>query len=393
MTLEELRELESRYVMPTYAKAPVEVVRGDGCRLWDVDGKEYLDFFAGLSVHNAGNCHPAIVAAVRDQAERLGGVSNLFYTEPAMQLAARLSESSLGGKVFLANSGTEANECAIKLARKHAHARGIDVPEIVVLDSAFHGRTLAALAATPKLAREDLFGPLPAGFVAVARDDAEALSSAVTERTAAVLLEPIQGEAGVWPIGEDVMRAARAACDQRGALLIFDEIQTGMGRTGTLWAYEQLGVRPDVLTAAKALGGGLPVGACVTVPDLGDVFGSGDHGSTFAGTPVTAAAALAALGVIDDGELLANVRRRGEQLAAGLLEIDVVTDVRGKGLMIGVSLADHLDAAETHRALLAAGLVANVPGPGMLRFLPPLTISADEIDEGLGMIAATLGGR
>jgi acetylornithine/N-succinyldiaminopimelate aminotransferase len=181
MGLEELRSLEGRYVMPTYVKAPVEFVRGEGCRLWDADGREYLDFFAGLSVHNAGNCHPAIVAAIRDQAERLGGVSNLFYTGPAMRLAARLAESSLGGKVFLANSGTEANECAIKVARKHAHARGVEAPEIVVLESAFHGRTLAALAATPKLAREDLFGPLPAGFVAVDRDDAEALRAAVCE--------------------------------------------------------------------------------------------------------------------------------------------------------------------------------------------------------------------
>src|SRR4051794_1991073 len=261
MGLEELRSLEGRYVMPTYVKAPVEFVRGEGARLWDADGREYLDFFAGLSVHNAGHCHPTIVAAIRDQAERLGGVSNLYYMSRAMRLCERLAESSLDGKVFLCNSGTEANECAIKLVRRHADGRGIDAPEIVVLDGAFHGRTLGALAATPRLAREDLFGPLPAGFVSVSRDDPAALRAAVNERTAAGMIEPIQGEAGIFPIADEVLVAAREGCDAVGAALVFDEVQCGMGRTGTLWAYEQLPVRPDVLTAAKALGGGLPVGA------------------------------------------------------------------------------------------------------------------------------------
>src|SRR5437867_5910947 len=205
MTVAALQALEERYVMPTYQKAPVEFVRGEGARLWDADGKEYLDFFAGLSVHNAGHCHPGIVAAIRRQAGRLGGVSNLYYTEPAMRLCERLAESSLGGRVFLCNSGTEANECVIKLARKHAHGRGIDLPEIVVLEGAFHGRTLATLAATPHLAREDLFGPLPPGFVAVPRDDPAALRAAVGERTAAVVLEPVQGEAGVFPIADEVV--------------------------------------------------------------------------------------------------------------------------------------------------------------------------------------------
>jgi len=391
--LADLRALEARYVMPTYAKAPVEFVRGEGCRLWDVEGREYLDFFAGLSVHNAGNCHPAIVAAIREQAERLGGVSNLFYTEPAMRLAARLAESSLGGKVFLANSGTEANECAIKLVRKHAHSRGIDAPEIVVLESAFHGRTLAALAATPKLAREDLFGPLPAGFVAVPRDDPAALRAAVGDRTAAVLVEPIQGEAGIWPIAADMLDAAREACDEAGALLVFDEIQTGMGRTGSLWAYEQLGIRPDVLTAAKALGGGLPVGACVTIPELGEVLGPGDHGSTFAGNPIGAAAAIAALELIDNEALLANVAARGAQLVQGLERFEELVDVRGRGLMVGVSVAAGIDAPAVHARALEAGLVINVPGPGMLRFLPPLTVTAPDVDEALERLATALGGE
>jgi len=373
-------QLEARYAMPTYARAPVEFVRGEGARLWDVDGKEYLDFFAGLSVHNAGHCHPRIVAAIHEQAERLGGVSNLYYTEPAMRLCERLARSTLGGKVFLCNSGTEANECAIKLVRKHAHGRGIDAPEIVTLDGAFHGRTLGALAATPGLAREELFGPLPAGFVAVPRDDPAALRAAVGARTAAVMIEPIQGEAGIFPIADEVLLAAREACDSAGALLVLDEVQAGMGRTGSLWAYEQLPVRPDVITAAKALGGGLPVGACATKPELGEVLGQGDHGSTFAGAPVAAAAALAALEVIDDPALLRGVRELGARFMTGLGDLDAVTEVRGRGLMVGVTLSGGLDAGGAAARALDQGLVINVPGPGMLRFLPPLIVGAQEVD-------------
>jgi acetylornithine/N-succinyldiaminopimelate aminotransferase len=390
VTVADLEKLESRYAMPTYARSPVEFVRGEGSRLWDSEGRVYLDFFAGLSVHNAGHCHPAIVAAITEQAARLGGVSNLYYTEPAMLLAERLAESSLGGKVFLCNSGLEANECALKLARKRAHARGIAEPEIVVLDAAFHGRSIATLAATPRLAREDLFGALPAGFVAVPRDDPDALRAAVGERTAAVLVEPIQGEAGVFPIADEMLVAARTACDEAGALLIFDEIQTGMGRTGSLWAYEQLPVRPDVMTAAKALGGGLPVGACVTDPEVGDVFEVGDHGSTFAGAPIAAAAALAALEVIDDPALLRRARELGGWFMAQLGEIDAVAEVRGRGLMVGVSLTDGLDAPEVARRALDGGLVINVPGPGMLRFLPPLVIGEDEVETAIQVIRDAL---
>ncbi len=384
-------ELDARYAMPTYGRAPVEFVRGEGARLWDADGKEYLDFFAGLSVHNAGHCHPLIVAAIRDQAERLGGASNLYYTEPAMRLCQRLAESSLGGKVFLCNSGTEANECAIKLVRKHAHLRGIETPEIVVLEGAFHGRTLGALAATPRLAREDLFGPLPAGFAPVPRDDPAALRAAVGERTAAVMIEPIQGEAGIFPIADEVLLAAREACDVAGALLVLDEIQSGMGRTGSLWAYEQLHVRPDVITVAKALGGGLPVGACVTTPELGEVLGRGDHGSTFAGAPIAAAAGLAALEVIDDPALLRGVRELGARFMQGLGALDAVAEVRGRGLMVGVTLADGLDSSAVAARALDQGLVINVPGPLMLRFLPPLIIGEEEVEAAHGIMARVLG--
>jgi predicted acetylornithine/succinylornithine family transaminase len=378
--------------MPTYKRAPVEFVRGEGARLWDADGNEYLDFFAGLGVMNAGHCHPRITDAIREQAGRLVGVSNLYYSEPGMRLAARLAESSLGGRVFLCNSGAEANEAAIKLARKHAHARGVEAPEIVVLDGAFHGRTVATLTASPRIASEELFGPLPAGFRAVARDDAAALEAAVGESTAAVLLEPIQGEAGVHPIPDEVVAAARRACDATGALLVLDEIQTGMGRTGSLWAWEQGPVRPDAMTAAKALGGGLPVGACVTSPELEDVLAAGEHGSTFAGAPLAASAALAALEVIDDAALLRRVRELGSRLSSALSELDGVTEVRGRGLMVGLGLGDDLDAAEIAARALDAGLVVNVPAPETLRLLPPLVIGEAEVDEAFATLARCIDG-
>ncbi len=388
--VEELRRLESRYTMPTYLRAGVEFVRGEGARLWDSDGKEYLDFFSGLSVHNAGHCHPRIVAAIAEQAAVFNGSSNLYLSEPALRLAEQLSESSLGGKAFLCNSGAEASECAIKLARKHARARGVESPEVVSLDGGFHGRTLGALAATPKLADEGRFGPLPRGFIAVPRDDAGALRQAIGPATAAVMIEPIQGEAGIFPIADAVLAAAREACNETGALLVFDEVQAGMGRTGSLWAHEQLPVRPDLMTAAKALGGGLPVGAVVTTPELGETFEPGDHGTTFGGGPVGASAALAALDVIGDEALLANVRERGGQLMSGLGEIEGVAEVRGRGLMVGLTLAEGLDAPAVRDRCLEAGLVLNCPGAGMLRLLPPLIVSADQAEEGLTILRRTL---
>ena len=245
MKLTDLQALEERYLMRTYRRAPVEFVRGEGALLWDAEGNEYLDFLAGISVCSVGHCNPAVVEAVREQVGRLVHTSNLFYTEPMVRLAERLSANSgLGGRVFFSNSGTEANECAIKVARKHAHARGIAEPEIVSFESDFHGRTYGALAATPKLARNEALGPMLGGFRSVPMNDAGALGEAVGEKTAAVLIEPIQGEAGIYPVSDEALLAARRACDESGALLILDEIQTGMGRTGSLWAYEQTPVRP-----------------------------------------------------------------------------------------------------------------------------------------------------
>jgi acetylornithine/N-succinyldiaminopimelate aminotransferase len=388
--LEETRTLEERYLMRTYKRAPVDFVRGEGPLLWDAEGKRYLDFLSGISVCSVGHCHPDVVKAVRDQSHRLMHVSNLFYTEPMAQLAEQLAESSLGGRVFFSNSGTEANECAIKIARKHAHGRGVAEPEIVSFESDFHGRTYGALAATPGLAANEALGPMLPGFRAVPRNDAAALREAVGERTAAVLIEPIQGESGVFPIDDEALLAARRACDEVGALLIFDEIQTGVGRTGSLWAYEQTPVRPDVLTTAKALGGGVPIGACVTAPVAADVLEAGDHGSTFAGGPVATAAALAVLAIVDDPVLLRHVRELGAYMCEKLDALDGVRGTRGRGLMIGVGLEEGIDAAALGADLLERGLVVNAPRPDTLRLLPPLVIDSDHVDIAVGLIAESL---
>jgi acetylornithine/N-succinyldiaminopimelate aminotransferase len=375
-SLAELQALERDHVIGTYVRNPVQFVRGEGVRLWDSDGHEYLDFLAGISVLNVGHCHPRVVAAVRDQVGRLTHATNLYYTEPALRLSAALAESSLGGKVFLCNSGAEANEAAIKLARR-ARPRG----NIVVLEEAFHGRTYGALSATPQESKQAPFAPLVPGFIVVPKDP-EALSGAVDGDTAAVLLEPIQGETGINILPDQLLRAARDACDRTGAALIFDEIQTGMGRTGTLWAYEQTAVVPDAMTSAKALGGGLPIGALITGPDLADALQPGDHGSTFAGGPVVCAAALVALEICSEPELLDRVRTLGERLRAGLAELPGVATVRGRGLMIGLDLLDGLSAPQmAARALLEQRLVLNATGPSTLRLEPPLIVTETEVDE------------
>lgn len=390
MSLAELQEREERCLMRTYRRAPVEFVRGEGTLLWDSEGAEYLDFLAGISVCSVGHCHPRVVAAIREQAGRLMHVSNLFYTEPMVRLAERLSGSSLDGRVFLANSGAEANECAIKVARKHAHSRGVEAPEIVSFEGDFHGRTYGALAATPGLATSEALGPMLPGFRSVPANDPGALRDAVCESTAAVMLEPIQGEAGVHPVGDEALLAAREACDEVGALLILDEVQTGLGRTGSLWAYERTPVRPDLLTTAKALGGGLPVGACVASPAAGEVLEPGDHASTFAGGAVASAAALAVLDLVDDPALLRAVRERGAALRDGLLALDGVAEVRGRGLMLGVGLAEGIDAAATGADLLRCGLIVNVPEPGTLRLLPPLIVSAAQAERAVELIGESL---
>jgi acetylornithine/N-succinyldiaminopimelate aminotransferase len=384
VSLEELQALERDHVVPAYARQPVQFVRGAGARLWDDAGDEYLDFQTGLAVTSLGHSHPAVVAAIQQQAARLLHVGNLFYTEPGMRLAKRLSESSLRGKVHFANSGTEANEAALKVARK-ARPGGT----IVSVQRGFHGRTYGSLSATPQESKQAPFAPLVPGFVAVA-PTARAVAGAVDERTAAVLLEPVQGESGVYVLDDELLHAARAACDEHGAALIFDEVQCGLGRTGTLWAYEDSGVVPDLLTSAKALGGGLPIGALICSPRYADVIAPGDHGSTFAGGPLACSAALAVLDVVGDPELLARVRTLGARLADGLQALPGVVEVRGRGLMLACDFAAGGAPELVRRALLEQRLVVNATGPATLRLLPPLTIGAAEVDEALRRLRALL---
>jgi acetylornithine/N-succinyldiaminopimelate aminotransferase len=377
-TLAELQELERRYAVPTYARNPVQFVRGEGALLWDEDGNEYLDFLAGISVLNVGHCHPRVIEAVTEQAARLTHVTNLYYTEPAMRLSERLSKSSLQGKVFLCNSGAEANEAAIKLARR-ARPQG----EIVVLHGGFHGRTYGALSATPQESKQAPFAPLVPGFKAVAPNP-HAVDQAVTDTTAAVLLEPIQGESGIHIVDDDTLIAAREACDRTGAALIFDEVQTGMGRTGTLWGYEQTPVVPDALTSAKGLGGGLPIGALITGPRLQDTLRPGDHGSTFAGGPVVCAAALAALQICSEPSVLEGVIRLGAHLTDGLQRLPYVERARGRGLMVAIDVDPAVDAPElARRALLEQRLVVNATGPGTIRLEPPLIVTEDQVEQAL----------
>jgi len=372
------------HLMPTYARHPVRFVRGEGARLWDDDGHEYLDFLSGISVSSVGHCHPRVVEAIRAQAGELIHVGNLFYTEPMTRLAQRLAQGSLGGTVFFTNSGAEAVEAALKLARK-AKSGG----DIVVLHRGFHGRTYGALSATPQESKQAPFAPLVPGFVAV-EPTADAVAAAVTDRTAAVLLEPVQGESGVWPLPDDLLRTAREACDAHGAALLYDEIQCGLGRCGTMWAYQQAGVVPDAMTTAKALGGGLPIGALITGERLSQVLQPGDHGSTFAGGAVVTAAANAALDVLEDPALHARVRDLGERIAARLEELPGVRAVRHRGLMIGFDVTGTDAPGIVRRALLEQRLVCNATGPETIRFLPPLVIGEAEADDAVDRIAPLL---
>lgn len=375
----------SGHLLSTYARFPVTFERGAGAALWDTDGNEYLDFLTGISVSSVGHCHPAVVAAIQEQSAKLLHVGNLYFNAPMVRLADRLAQSSLGGGVFFTNSGAEAVEAALKLARK-AKRGG----EIVVIQGGFHGRTYGALSATPQEAKQAPFAPLVPGFVVVP-PTAEGIAGAVHAGTAAVLCEPIRGESGVHPLDDDTLRAARAACDEHGAALIFDEIQTGLARTGTMWAYEHSGVVPDAITSAKALGGGLPIGALITGERLRDVLQPGDHGSTFAGGPVVAAAANAVLDILGDPALHAHVRDLGERLREAVRDLPHVVEVRGRGLMVGFDLDPDTNAVDVARsALLDHRLVVNATGPSTLRLLPPLTIDESHVDDALTRLTAAL---
>ncbi len=387
MQLEDLQALDRRNVVGSYARLPLQIVRGAGSWVWDEDGNQYLDLLCGISVTNLGHCHPRVVEAIRDQSQTLIHASNLFYTEPGIRLAERLSASSLGGKVIFGNSGAEAIEAAIKCARR-AKPGG----EVVSLEGAFHGRTYGALSATDQEAKQAPFAPLVPGFK-VAAATVDSIEQAVGPQTAALLIEPIQGEAGVHVIPTEVLQAARAACDRHGAALIFDEVQTGMGRTGSLWAYQQSDVVPDAMTTAKALGGGLPIGALITGERLQDALQAGDHGSTFAAGPLVARAALAALDVTDDPELIFRVNGLGEQLRERLAALPGVSDVRGRGLMVGFDLEQGDAPGFVERALSEQQLLLNATGPSTVRLLPPLTIDDAEMAEGITRIATALAGH
>jgi acetylornithine/N-succinyldiaminopimelate aminotransferase len=361
-----------------YARYGVEFVRGEGVHLYDAEDNQYLDFLCGLGVTSLGHCHPEIVKAIDYQSRKLIHTSNLFWSKPAEDLARALTDRSFASNAFFCNSGAEANEAAIKLARAHASGTGNRAREIVVLERAFHGRTMGALSATPQEDKQAPFTPLVHGFKTVPNDDSAAMSAAINGDTCAVLLEPVQGEGGVFAIPDDVLIAAREGCDAVGALLIFDEVQCGLGRSGSLFAYEQTPLVPDVVTLAKALGGGLPIGAMLAAEHCAGALQPGYHGSTFGGNPVTAVAATAAFELLADPELQANANDVAEYFTANLARFGVV---QGRSMMIGVELDPEMDAKQIVLDLLFKHrIIANATGPSTLRFLPPLIATSDDVD-------------
>ncbi len=394
-------ELGERYaasLMNTFGQPKRVLVRGDGARVWDADGHEYLDLLGGIAVNALGHAHPALVEAVREQLETLGHISNFFTSRPQVELAERLlalvaagsvgaGSVGVGGKVFFTNSGTEANEAALKLTRRTGRTH------LVATEGAFHGRTMGALALTAKQSYREPFEPLPGEVTFVPYGDGEALAAAVTDRTAAVVLEPMQGEAGVVVPPDGYLAAARRITAEHGALLWLDEIQTGMGRTGRWFAHhavpELLASPPDVITVAKGLAGGFPIGACIALREAAGLLQPGNHGTTFGGNPVACAAALAVIGVIEDDALLERVTVLGERLRDGLRADSRVTEVRGAGLLIGLDLSEERSAAVADAAL-AAGFIVNNSTPGRIRLAPPFVLGDDDAERFLAAWPAIL---
>lgn len=390
--LEELQQIDAHCIMATYVRQPVVFVKGRGARLWDAEGKGYVDFLGGIAVDAIGHCHPRVVQAIQRQAENLLHVSNLFYTEPPFRLAQKLTSVAGMNKLFFSNSGAEANECALKIARKWGKHKDPPAVEIVAVEGAFHGRLFGTLSVTAQAKYQQPFEPLLPGVRIVPRNDIQALQQAITEQTCGVILEPIQGESGVHPLDPDFIRTARQRCDEVSALLVFDEVQTGMGRTGTWFMWQKLGIKPDLLTTAKALGGGLPIGVCLACGEPGDVLTKGDHGSTFAGGPLVTASALATLQVIEEENLLENARVMGDYLRERIgswREKYPVTEIRGAGMMIGFDLAVPV-AREVVSEALQQGVVVNATGESTLRLLPPLNLLREEADEGLQKLETAL---
>ena len=388
----EIMERERAVVMQTYGRQPIAFVSGDGSWLTDADGKRYLDCLGGLAVVAVGHGNPRVAAAAASQMHDLVHVSNLYFTEPMVSLAERLTELSGLDRVFFCNDGATANEAAIKLARRYGQTtRGPDCYRVVSLLDSFHGRTLATLAATGQPAKQAVFAPLPTGFLQVEANDIDALEAAVGSDTAAVMVETIQAEGGVLPLEPDYLKAVRRLCDETGALLIFDDVQAGIGRTGEWFSWQSLGLEPDVATIAKALANGLPIGACLATEKVAAAFRPGDHATTFGGGPVVCAAALAVLDEIEDRQLLANCRERSTQLRAGLESLPGVTEVRGRGLLLAAVLDSDRATAVTDRAR-DAGLLVNAVRGNAVRFAPPLSISAAEVEVALERFAAALQG-
>jgi len=392
------QELEHKYYMYTVDRVPVTLVRGEGARVWDENGREYLDFVGGWAVNSLGHCHPVVADAVCQQARTLIQTSNQFYTIPQVRLAELLVKNSCLDKVFACNSGAEANEGAVKLARRYGKRYLNGAYEVISAFNSFHGRTLAMTAATGQPKFHEPYQPLPSGFINVEYNNAAAIKKATTEQTCAVLLEPVEGEGGVNLPDEDYLKAIREWCDEKGILLILDEIQTGIGRLGTLFAYEQYGVEPDVMTLAKGLGCGLPVGA-ILAKERASVFVPGEHGSTFGGNPLVCAAAYATVKFILDNDIAGNASRVGGYLLSGLKELKdkypFVTDVRGRGLLVAVEFNSDMGASLL-TACLDKGLLVNRVKPNALRLMPPLTISNADVDEALSILDGVLsdiGGR
>jgi acetylornithine/N-succinyldiaminopimelate aminotransferase len=386
------QELEGKYYMQAVGRTPITLVRGWGARVWDEDGKEYLDFVAGWAVDSLGHCHPVVTQAVTEQVKTLIHTSNQFYTTPQIQLAELLVQNSCLDKVFFCNSGAEANEGAVKLARRYGKLHLSGAYEIITTNNSFHGRTLAMVAATGQAKFQEPYIPLPVGFINVRYNDVEAIKAVTTNQTCAVMLEPLQGEGGVNIPSDGYLAAVRDWCHQKGLLLILDEIQTGLGRTGTLFAYEQYEIEPDIMTLAKGLASGLPIGA-ILAKDKASVFSAGDHGSTFGGNPVTCAAGYATLNFIIENDIAENVRQLGNHLISGLEKLkqkfNFVTDVRGRGLLVAMEF-DRDIAVAVVSACLDRGLLVNRLKPNALRFMPPLIISNEEIDEALDILEKAL---
>jgi predicted acetylornithine/succinylornithine family transaminase len=395
MSNREIIEATDRTQVGVYARYPVAFVRGKGARLWDADGKSYLDFFTGLAVNNLGHAHPRVVAAIREQSEKLLHASNVYYNEPAARLGILLTESSFADRVFFCNSGAEANEAAIKLARRYGARQLGGRYEILTTFGSFHGRTIATISATAQEKYQSGFQPLLQGFRYVPFGDVEAMAQAVRDETVAILVEPIQGEGGVNVPPEGYLRRLRELCDRKGLLLILDEVQVGMGRTGTLFAHEQEGIRPDIVTLAKALGGGVPIGAMLTIEEIARALDVGAHGSTFGGNPLGCAAGVAVLEAIRSEGLLENCRTIGERMRERLeriaADLPMIREVRGRGLILGIEI--DRPGRPLVGAALDRGLVINCTAETVIRLLPPLTLSTAEADEGLAILEDVLRGE